>query len=294
MIESLKLINFQAHRKILLEFDPGVTTIVGRTDAGKSSLLRALRWAALNKAPSDFITHGKEQATVQLVVDGKTIIRRKGKKNSYQLDELKFFAVKSDVPDSIAKVLNVNVNNFHRQLDGPFWFDKTPGQVSKELNQIVNLGIIDEAVAHLSSLARRSKTEIEICRSRLQTARKQKKELAWVPDMLVAAERLQGLIDLAATITATVARQRLLLTNAVFARKTYRKVRRGAVACGHLLAIGKSILGMRTQHQTLFNLIEEIERKEKELCELKQEQKTNQAKLKQVKICPVCGQPLKL
>ena len=43
MIERLELIDFESHKNTVVDFSQGLNIITGNSDAGKSSLLRALR-----------------------------------------------------------------------------------------------------------------------------------------------------------------------------------------------------------------------------------------------------------
>lgn len=87
MLESIRLKNFQKHRAIEIEFDPLVTCITGQSGAGKSSILRAIRWICINRPSGDsFIRHGKKGTVGELTVDGVKVIRKKGSgKNEYLL-----------------------------------------------------------------------------------------------------------------------------------------------------------------------------------------------------------------
>ena len=135
MIESITITNFQAHKKFTLELDPKITVVTGKSDAGKSAIYRALRWLCTNRpSGNEFIRWGTDGTRVKLRVDGRTIIRKRGKGNSYSLDKDSYEAFGSDVPEDIAKLLNLSEVSFQGQFDGPFWFDKTPGEVSRALN----------------------------------------------------------------------------------------------------------------------------------------------------------------
>ncbi len=66
---SLQLVNFQVHTGLIIDFSPGITTIVGPTDHGKSSILRALRWVCLNDLSGEqFIREGRKSCAVCLFV----------------------------------------------------------------------------------------------------------------------------------------------------------------------------------------------------------------------------------
>src|SRR6266480_1075955 len=90
---SIELNDFQAHKKVLVELSPTITTIRGPTDTGKSAILRALRWACLNDiAGEEFIREGQKQTTVIVRVqagDVERVIRRirstGGVVNTYEL-----------------------------------------------------------------------------------------------------------------------------------------------------------------------------------------------------------------
>ena len=49
MIKSVEFQNFQSHKKTILEFVPGVNIIVGLSDAGKSAVMRAIKWCLKNQ-----------------------------------------------------------------------------------------------------------------------------------------------------------------------------------------------------------------------------------------------------
>lgn len=200
MIESLYIRGFQKHRKRKIEFDPEVTTIIGRSDLGKSTIIRILRWLSLNKGPKRIVSLGMKFTKVKAVIDGHTLIRHKAKgTNLYVLDNESYKALGlTGVPDDVSKFLNMGDINFQRQLDEHFWFSLTPGQVSKELNQIVNLTAIDQSMENISKKSRRCKVELDLINERLEEARTKKKKLFWVKEFdrdLKKIESLQEVID---------------------------------------------------------------------------------------------------
>lgn len=211
MLESLTLLNFQAHRRLTIDFDPGVTTIIGPTDSGKSTILRALRWVCLNQfdGPADsFIRWGAASSKVKVSVDGHSLIRRKGSVNSYELDGREFRAFGADkVPDEIANLLRLTLGNFQGQLDSHFWFSESAGQVSRELNQIVNLEAMDEAMSAVASQARQAKVELDVTQARLDESLIARKAVEWVER---ADERLKRIETLRSAFVAQALRIEVL------------------------------------------------------------------------------------
>lgn len=197
MLERLELRNFQAHQHLRIVFDPHVTTIIGASDLGKSAIIRALKWLATNRPTgTDFINWEAEKCRVSLWVDGRRIRRTRGKtENVYELDKKVFRAFGGDVPPEITALLNTGDVNFQNQHDPPFWLDATGGQVSRNLNQIVNLGIIDDALAKLGAAARRAVTVHEHATGQLAAAKRATKQYVLVDDMdkdLAKVEKLYG------------------------------------------------------------------------------------------------------
>lgn len=159
---SIQLKNFQAHKETEVEFSPSISTIIGPTDVGKSAVLRALRWACLNDLTGDgFVREGSKTTDVILHVMEKKerfeIRRTKGtggSSNTYELEGKEFKAFGQGVPDDINALLRVTDINFQSQYDPPFWFTETAGEVSRRLNSIVDLTLVDLSLANIATAVR--------------------------------------------------------------------------------------------------------------------------------------------
>lgn len=181
-LEKLQIINFQCHKKLEIKFDPYVTVITGSSDIGKSSVIRALRWVCQNYPQGEsFIKDGAKGALVKLFIDGKEIKRKRGKgQNTYLLDKKVYKAFGSDVPDTIKKTLNLNDVNFANQHDSSFWLSLSAGEVSRQLNSIVDLGIIDSSLSAIGKKVRHTQQTIQICKERLEKAKERKERVNWI------------------------------------------------------------------------------------------------------------------
>lgn len=183
-IEKLQISNFQKHEKLRIQFDPQVTTIVGPNDSGKSAIVRALRWLMLNDLRGDaFIREGQKQCSVKAQVAGRRVSRSRGKTNSYQLDDRRYDAVRSDVPQSVEQFLSVNDVNFQSQHAPHFWFSLTAGEVARELHSVIDLTVIDDALDHLGKAERKAKARVTVSQERLETAKQQAEELTYVTQL---------------------------------------------------------------------------------------------------------------
>ena len=177
MIKKIILKGFRKHQKKVLKFSAGVNSIIGENAAGKSTILRAIKYVAMNKPSGLSVIHwDSDKASVTIFEDENKIKRIRSKsKNIYILNKKIFKAFAHNVPKEIQQTLGLSDINFQTQHQAPFWFSKTAGEVSRELNMIVNLDIIDQTLSDISSDIHKTKVRIETSESRLKELRKQKK-----------------------------------------------------------------------------------------------------------------------
>lgn len=184
MIDSLTLKDWECHADFTVEFGR-CTSFVGPSDAGKSSILRGLRWALTNQPPGDsFVRHGRANAEVTVRGNGKRVGRLRGAKgNLYALGKRAFRAFGAGVPQPIADLFNVSDLNFQGPSDPPFWLSLPPAQLAKEFNRVVNLEEIDAALDDIGSRERHAKAVVGVSKERLAQARGKRNSLKWVADL---------------------------------------------------------------------------------------------------------------
>ena len=197
MIKTINLRRFQIHKELDINLGLGVTTIIGPSDIGKSSVIRAIKWVVNNRpAGNDFI-QGKGPTSIKVITTEGEIVRRKGRgKNLYKLGKKTFRAFGNDVPPEISKILGMTNINFQGQYDSPFWLSNTAGEVSRQLNQIVNLGVIDTTLSNLSSTVRKTNTESEIISSRLEEARENREKMKFAQVMDTSLKGVENLYSI--------------------------------------------------------------------------------------------------
>lgn len=199
MIKRLQLRNFRTHKKLDIRFGSRVNSIIGNNYAGKSTILRAIWYASQNKPSGDSIIRwGASKTSVRITDDNnnkvKRIKRLKGKvKNLYKLNDKEFKAFGNKVPDEIQKTLGLSAINFQGQHDAPYWFSKTAGEVSRELNIIVNLDIIDSTLSTILSGIQATKTLTTMTETRRDNFKEEKNGLKYVKDMNTALKLIESL-----------------------------------------------------------------------------------------------------
>lgn len=176
-------------------------------------MLRALSLVATNRpSGTEYVTHGESKCEVTLDFDDHVLKRCRGERiNTYHLDGKEFAAFGSSVPDEIAQALKLDEINFQRQLDGPFWLGDPASKVARELNRIVDLGLIDEALANVANECRRLKAAVELTEKRKDEAKHRANATDFIDAFSVRVERASSLHKKLSDLTA----QRYVLSSSL-------------------------------------------------------------------------------
>lgn len=138
---KVKIKDYQAIKNAELEFNPGITAIVGNSNNGKSSLIRAIEAAINNKGGSGFINYDSDQAEVTIEDSGNVISwikNQKSTKSYYDINGTILNKIGQTQVPEVAELLNmkeIEVGNdrfrlnFWKQMEYPFLVGKTSYQL---------------------------------------------------------------------------------------------------------------------------------------------------------------------
>lgn len=185
MIDRLEIQNFQGHKDTCLSFHKGINVITGLSYTGKTSIIRALRWLINNKpSGNNFRSRWGGHTGVCIHFNNNYITRFKNEDgNGYVLNDNKFKAIGSDVPDEIKKELNISDINIQYQLDSPFLLSESAGEITRFLNKIIDLEKIDLSLSRAEQDRRKVKNEIEFIKTQIEKLEKQKMEYKFINEM---------------------------------------------------------------------------------------------------------------
>lgn len=142
-ITELRVIGFGLHIEKTIQFKPGVNVIVGESETGKTTLIRALALVIDNSPRGGEKLYQSDDTDEPLFIQIKTSNNNtiKRTKNKYYLNRSKpMKAFGSSVPAPIKEILNFKQINWQRQItDKPFLLFNTGGAAAKDLNKVTGL-----------------------------------------------------------------------------------------------------------------------------------------------------------
>ena len=287
MIEWVTLENFQKHQNRTFRFGP-VTTLVGPTGSGKSSLVRALYWLFFNKPDGDqFVRHGSKLCTVTASIDGHVLSRSRGKGvNSYALDGVEYKALgRGSVPVAVREFLRADPVNFARQAEPYFWFSGTQGEVSRSLNELVDLSLIDDSLAFAAKSISDAKQRRQDAQDRVRMHQEAIRSLEWTDRTGIALDALESLLEALATV-----RQKRVRLEGVLGEIRARSRSAGVVPdLGRVGVVVGMLESARGRRAGLGRVLGSIAGHESAMGEESEALREVEQKLEGMTVCPTCG-----
>lgn len=198
MITRVEIQNFQSHKETALEFDLGTNVIIGPSDAGKSSIFRAINWVVSNRPLGDAYRSewGGDTRVALHTTEGDVIERiRTATRNEYVVNGQVLKAFGTEVPEEITNALRLDGFSVQAQMDSPFLLAMTPGEAARTLNRAASIDDIDHTVAGLRRSHTKINRDVEYNRGQIRRQREELKpyeDLPTIEEKLEAAERLEA------------------------------------------------------------------------------------------------------
>ncbi|NLY08468.1 MAG: AAA family ATPase [Tissierellia bacterium] len=209
-IKKIEIMNFQSHIETELNLSNGLNIIIGPSDTGKTSILRALKWVLYNEPlGTGFITHNKQETAVTLTLSDDTkITRLRDKtKNRYIINDTEgnesiFEGFGTRVPYEIQRTLGIysldgNFQNINlsEQLEGPFLIMDTGAAKAVAIGKLVGVDIIDNAQQVLNRDQRGLKTTSKNLISDITGLEEQCKEYDGIEEELSKYETFSSVLE---------------------------------------------------------------------------------------------------
>lgn len=185
MLKKLHIENFESHKDTTIEFSNGFNVIVGESDGGKSSIIRAISAVCYNIWDADSMRVGENCCKISLETDKGIVTLTKDLKkkiNSYDVikfennEDFHFEAIGTTVPDIVyeitgMKVLDiadstVDIPNIMFQLEKHYMLAEVSGKtctsnlIARIFDKVIGLGGMEELISEISSSMINDKKQI--------------------------------------------------------------------------------------------------------------------------------------
>ena len=172
-IQSIDIENFQSHEKTHIDFSDNLNVIIGESNMGKSSILRAMDWVVDNQPlGTDFIMTGKNYCKVKITYDNCTFIERyrtlkdtgyyrvgyiAGGQEVYQeyrgfTNNIPIEVMNTHQMPKVAITKNIETHlNKISQLEGPFLISESTNEKASAIGKITGTDVIDAAIKNSTS-----------------------------------------------------------------------------------------------------------------------------------------------
>lgn len=187
--------NFQSHKNTEINFDDNLNIIIGTSDSGKSSIIRAFRWVIENRPSGEAFRSwwgGDTVITIE-TTEGCLSRIRTDKKNLYKLNGNEFKAINQDVPDEVKQFLNLSNINLQQQAEQFFLIDETPGQVARYFNEIAGLEKIDTSISNVKRWVRELEQNKKYKKQEITKLQEEIKQFDYLDDMEQEVIKLEEL-----------------------------------------------------------------------------------------------------
>ena len=177
IIKTLKLENFKSYKNSTIDFDQGISLILGENGSGKSSILEAISFAlfgklntkldeAIRKPINDEDTIEKMSVTLTFKHNGKTYkIKRQRKSNKTTVslhdisDEKPFLLSKTadGVKEEVNNILNIDYDSFQnavyiKQGEITKLTEATPAEKKKLIAKLLNIETLEKAYDNIQKI----------------------------------------------------------------------------------------------------------------------------------------------
>lgn len=156
MLQQIKINNFQSLENVTIPLGR-CTVLKGKSDVGKTAVIRALKSCLTNTFKQEFAHNGILPIAVSITKDGRTVVgQRTSKGVSYKLDDIVFSKTAKKVPREIQDFIGIFpyacdrdqsvLFQIQSQFDKIFLLNETPATVAKIIGRVSNLNIVHMAM----------------------------------------------------------------------------------------------------------------------------------------------------
>ena len=188
--------NFYSYIHQEINFEQ-LNIFTGLSDSGKSNILKAIYWVCFNRPLGNNMFNdrmGNDICYVRLEFENGIVERFKNwDENGYKLNDKTYLNVGTDVPVEIKWFLNIDKINFQTQFEGSFLLGAGSKEVSRYVNNLLGLKIIDDVLGSVESDQRESSKNIKKIESEIEKLRAEYDSLNWLDNAKAIIGKIKNL-----------------------------------------------------------------------------------------------------
>ena len=171
MIKRITLKNFESHEDSTIEFSDGLNLIIGQSNQGKSSIVRALAMVVANRFDRDSVRTGAKYCSVAVETKKGTVTAERGEDTNHWIIETlqgkkEYRNIGSSVPSEVLEVLGMGerargeikeLPNIMFQLEKHYMLSEIDGKkttansIARMMDEAIGIGGMEELIKDIAT-----------------------------------------------------------------------------------------------------------------------------------------------
>lgn len=181
MIKRITLKNFESHEDSTIEFSDGLNLIIGQSNQGKSSIVRALAMVVANRFDRDSVRTGAKYCSVAVETEKGAVTAERGEDTNHWIIETpqgkkEYRNIGSSVPSEVLEVLGMGervrgeikeLPNIMFQLEKHYMLSEIDGKkttansIARMMDEAIGIGGMEELIKDIATDFAAKKRELE-------------------------------------------------------------------------------------------------------------------------------------
>lgn len=181
MIKRITLKNFESHEDSTIEFSDGLNLIIGQSNQGKSSIVRALAMVVANRFDRDSVRTGTKYCSVAVETEKGMVTAERGEDTNHWIIETpqgkkEYRNIGSSVPSEVLEVLGMGervrgeikeLPNIMFQLEKHYMLSEIDGKkttansIARMMDEAIGIGGMEELIKDIATDFAAKKRDLE-------------------------------------------------------------------------------------------------------------------------------------
>ena len=186
MLKRVRIKNFESHEDSEIEFTDGFNLIVGQSNQGKSSIVRAIALIVANRFDKDSVRTGADYCEVEIESDKGSVMAQRGESvNRWVIkyadgEKKEYKNVGTSVPPDVIKILGMGerthgdikeLSNIMFQFEKHYMISEIDGKkatsnmIARMMDEAIGIGGMEELIKDIATDFQNFKKDLNSCTS---------------------------------------------------------------------------------------------------------------------------------